>query len=43
MVSRLTLEKGEVDLDGKIDSLTYTGSQGKKADRNGSLFKRMFQ
>ena len=40
---RLTLEKGEVDLDGKIDSLTYTGSQGKKADRNGSLFKRMFQ
>ena len=42
-VSRLTLEKGEVDLDGKIDSLTYTGSQGKKADRNGSRFKRMFQ
>ena len=40
-VSRLTLEKGEVD--GKIDSLTYTGSQGKKADRNGSRFKRMFQ
>ena len=42
-VSRLTLEKGEVDIDGKIDSLTYTGSQGKKTDRNGSLFKRMFQ
>ena len=42
-VNRLTLEKGEVDLDGKIDSLTYTGSQGKKADRNGSRFKRMFQ
>ena len=42
-VSRLTLEKGEVDLDGKIDSLTYTGSQGKKADRNGSRFKRMCQ
>ena len=42
-VSRLTLEKGEVDLDGKIDSLTYTGSHGKKADRNGSRFKRMFQ
>ena len=39
-VSRLTLE---VDLDGKIDSLTSTGSQGKKADRNGSRFKRMFQ
>ena len=39
-VSRLTLEK---DLDGKLDSLTYTGSQGKKADRNGSRFKRMFQ
>ena len=42
-VSRLTLEKGEVDIDGKIDSLTYTGGQGKKADRSTSLFRKMFQ
>ena len=38
----LLMIKGE-ELHGKIDSLTYTGSHGKKADRNGSLFKRMFQ
>lgn len=42
-VSRLSLEKGEVDLDGKIDSLTYTGNHGKKTERNASLFRRMFQ
>ena len=42
-VSRLTLEKGEVDIDGKIDSLTYTGGQGKKADKGTSLFRKMFQ
>lgn len=41
-VSRLTLEKGEVDIDGKIDSLTYT-SQGKKAAKNESFFGRMFK
>ncbi|MDD3205896.1 MAG: sporulation protein YabP [Lachnospiraceae bacterium] len=27
-VNRLTLEKGEVDIDGKIDSLTYSESAG---------------
>ena len=42
-VSRLTLEKGEVDIDGKIDSLTYTGGQGKKADKGTSLFRKIFQ
>mgnify|MGYP000451773979 CR=1 FL=1 len=42
-VNRLTLEKGEVDIDGKIDSLTYTGGQGKKADKGTSLFRKMFQ
>ena len=34
-VSRLTLEKGEVDIDGRIDSLTYseqTASAGSKAE-----------
>ena len=41
-VSRLTLEKGEVDIDGKIDSLTYT-SQGKKNQKQESFFGRMFK
>lgn len=41
-VSRLTLEKGEVDVDGKIDSLTYSEhvSMGGKAE---SLFTRLFR
>ena len=41
-VSRLTLEKGEVDIDGRIDSLTYseqTASAGSKAE---SLLSRCF-
>ena len=41
-VSRLTLEKGEVDIDGKIDSLTYS-SQGSKNRKNESLLGRMFR
>ena len=42
-VNRLTLEKGEVDLSGKIDSIQYSdvnkgkGSQGES--RRGRLFK----
>lgn len=41
-VSRLTLEKGEVDVDGKIDSLTYSEnvSVGGRAE---SLFARLFR
>lgn len=41
-VSRLTLEKGEVDIDGKIDSLTYSEhmSMGSKAE---SVFARLFK
>ena len=42
-VSRLTLEKGEVDIDGRIDSLTYseqTASAGSKAE---SLLSRLFR
>ena len=42
-VSRLTLEKGEVDIDGKIDSLTYSGGQGMKNRKNESFFGRMFR
>ena len=42
-VSRLTLEKGEVDIDGRIDSLTYSeqiASAGSKAE---SLLSRLFR
>jgi sporulation protein YabP len=41
-VNRLTLEKGEVDIDGKIDSLTYSDSTnyGKTAE---SIFGRLFK
>lgn len=40
-VSRLTLEKGEVDVDGRIDSLTYSDTgYGKSGDSFlGRLFK----
>lgn len=41
-VNRLTLEKGEVDIDGRIDSLTYSDAagSGKSAE---SLFGRLFK
>ncbi len=41
-VNRLTLEKGEVDIDGRIDSLTYSdaGSPGRKGE---SLLTRLFR
>jgi len=41
-VSRLTLEKGEVDVDGKLDSLTYSEntSYGEKAE---GLLKKLFR
>jgi sporulation protein YabP len=41
-VNRLTLEKGEVDIDGRIDSLTYsdTANGGKSSE---SLFGRLFK
>lgn len=41
-VNRLTLEKGEVDVDGKVDSLTYSdgGSYSKQGE---SLFGRLFK
>lgn len=41
-VSRLTLDKGEVDVDGKIDSLTY--SEGKGLKKSGeSVLGRLFK
>ena len=41
-VSRLMLDKGEVDVDGKIDSLTYSESAGYAA-KGESLFARLFK
>ncbi|BCN28983.1 sporulation protein YabP [Anaeromicropila herbilytica] len=40
-VNRLTLEKGEVDVDGRIDSLTYSDSSQTKSNESflGRLFK----
>ena len=40
-VNRLSLEKGEVDIDGKIDSLTYSDSSGQKGQD--TLFGRLFK
>lgn len=41
-VSRLTLEKGEVDLDGTIDSLSYSSNEALR--RSGeSLLSRLFK
>ena len=41
-VSRLTLEKGEVDVDGRIDSLTYSDGGGSSSGKE-SFFSRMFR
>lgn len=40
-VSRLTLDKGEVDVEGKIDSLTYSDVAG-PGRKNESLLARLF-
>jgi sporulation protein YabP len=41
-VSRLTLDKGEVDIEGRVDSLTYSdaGLAGQKGE---SLLSRLFR
>jgi len=41
-VNRLTLEKGEVDIDGRIDSLTYSDGAGSSKSSE-SLFGRLFK
>jgi len=41
-VNRLTLEKGEVDIDGRIDSLTYSDTGGSSKSTE-SLFGRLFK
>ena len=41
-VNRLTLEKGEIDVDGKIDSLTYSDTAGNN-HRDESFFAKLFR
>ncbi len=41
-VSRLTLEKGEVDVDGTIDSLVYSSNESYRKSGE-SLFNRLFR
>ena len=41
-VNRLTLEKGEVDVDGKIDSFTYS-DVGASSHHNESLLAKLFR
>ena len=41
-VSRLSLEKGEVDIDGRIDSFTYSENGGYTA-KTESLLTRLFK
>ena len=41
-VSRLSLDKGEVDVDGRIDSFTYSETAGYGA-RGESLLARLFK
>ena len=41
-VSRLTLDKGEVDIDGKIDSFTYSEQSG-MGSKGESLLSRLFK
>ena len=41
-VSRLTLEKGEVDIDGRVDSFTYSEQAGIGA-KGESLLARLFK
>lgn len=41
-VSRLTLDKGEVDVEGKIDSFTYSDVSGNTGNKGGSLLAKLF-
>lgn len=41
-VNRLTLEKGEIDIEGKIDSFTYSDVKA-AAKQNESLLGRLFK
>lgn len=41
-VNRLTLDKGEVDVDGKIDSFTYSDVSG-SGSKNESFLSKLFR
>ena len=41
-VNRLTLDKGEVDVDGKIDSFTYSDVTN-SSNKNESFFSKLFR
>ena len=41
-VKRLTVEKGEVDLEGRVDSFVYADKPGKAGDRE-PVLKRLFR
>ncbi len=41
-VSRLTLERGEVDVDGRVDSFTYSDAAG-GGQRKESLLSKLFR
>ena len=41
-VSRLTLERGEIDIDGRIDSFIYM-NEGSLGGKKESLWERMFR
>ena len=41
-VNRLTLDKGEVDIDGRIDSFTYS-EQSSMSAKGESLLSRLFK
>ena len=41
-MNRLTLEKGEVDIDGKVDSFTYSEQAG-MGGKGESLLSRLFK
>ncbi len=41
-VNRLTLEKGEVDIEGRVDSFTYSEQAG-TANKGESLLTRLFR
>lgn len=41
-ISRLTLELGEADLEGKVDSFVYS-ERGHKKKQEGSLVRRLFR
>lgn len=42
-VERLQLDRGEVDIQGQIDSLTYREGRGREKKKGQSLIGRLFQ